>query len=241
MISISMQCFGGRGSRAGASPRSSSSQRGMRQLGDMSFEEFESTIDGLFDPESGRYNSGLDSSYYMQNGTQALIKQFGINDKPQVVGKGEVDAIAAENGTPVLYRGLVNSSKMTSQEIANQMLNDPNNRIGGGVFGDGFYFSPSLNMAEQYAGNSGTIVKATLNPKTAKVIEHKDVLKEMEKYSQHPTKHTLTDKLWDVCDSPQWGNQGESVMALKMGYNVIKAGNNKYVVIDRGALVVEEV
>ena len=214
-----------------------SSEQGMQRLQNMSFEEFENTISGLYNSEKDIYNNGLDDSYYMQNGTQALITQFGINGRPQVVGKGEVDAIAAENGMPVIYRGLKNSETITSQEIAQQMLYDTNNRIGGGVFGDGFYFTPKLSMAENYAGHGkGTVVKATLNPKTAKIIDHSAVRAELEKRSAS----FQTTLRW-ACDSPQWGNDGESVMALKMGYNVIKVGTNKYVVIDRSALIVEEV
>ena len=250
MIRVSMQYFGQgssgkRGSGAkksgGSAPPASQPQSGMERIQNMSDDEFDNYLNSLSNQYG--YPALKGKGYYLRNGTQAVVADLGLNDKPTVVQKGQVNQIAKQNGTPVMYRGVTGNTKanMTSEDIAKQMMYDPLNRLGGGYYGDGFYFSNRKITAQSYAVG-GTVVKATLSP-NAKVIDYNTVATEVFNYKA--THRNSNINFASLGRSSQWGNVGESIMALRKGYNVIRmpvtGGENFYIVIDRSALVVEEV
>ena len=214
----------------------SASAAGMERIQNMSDKEYRDYLsdlnDGKYDWRKEHYSLG---DYYNLGDTQMFIADNGINSKPTVVAKGEVDKIAQQNRTPVIYRGLKNHTDMSATDIANQMMYDPLNKIGYGVYGDGFYFSDKKSTAATYGD---TVVKATLSP-NAKVIDYDTLIGH---FNDRRFRRSALDEFGG-------SDHGESILALSLGYNIIRVSANRhgstgedyYVVVDRSAMIVEEV
>lgn len=152
---------------------------------------------------------------------QRISYQMGMCETPQVVCKEEFDDFVKQNKAEVIYRGVEATNEISAEQMQRQMLYDTEGTYyGGGIYGDGLYFSTSKETADCY-GETGTVTKCALRP-DAKVYKY------------------------DNADRNAWeevGGETADVYALVKGYDAIRVnkGSEDYLVIlNRAALVAED-
>ena len=171
---------------------------------------------------------------------QYVLQQIGWNDKPTVLTKKEMDDFIQKNnikGSDILYRGVTKNGSVRARDIQDDFRYGERSFMGNGIYGNGLYFD-GPQTAQSYANtrrsaeSSPSIIKCVLNPKKAKVIEYDDILK--------LGKRAALSSASDVKTLGQ-------IEAIKQGYNVIRVDPKHiygkqpyYVVLDRGALMVQE-
>lgn len=167
--------------------------------------------------------------------TQRFIYSSNINGLPQVVDDKTFQSM---KGT-TMYR-TVNSAYdaktdvgMTAPQIAQQTMGGTLSRIGGGIYGDGYYFDVSKSGSASYGYTRGNKTKtcqmqAKLND-NAKVVSYSQLTRMFSGESS---------KVQRAVNGMSSGLSGGnlSVYALKKGYNVIDCGGGYFNVIDRSAM-----
>ena len=148
---------------------------------------------------------------FHDNEQQKLLQALNITGRPTVVSEADFNKYVQQTGSTVLYRG------WSGQNAVDRFKNSPNNHIGNGINGDGYYFAPDIGTAKTY-GVVGT--KAALSP-NARVISATAV--KMAIASASPKLHSSLSKT-DGKVRTFGGNGGMAQMAIKMGYNTIDAG-----------------
>ena len=171
----------------------------------------------------------------------AVQEMRGFNAKPKLVTEKDFDALVAAGDHIEMLRGVSGYSGKTADQLADQFRKG-DHFPGHGCFGAGTYCDStkgSSNAASQYAGGSGSLLRIAL-PKTAKIIKQSELEKLVPKeppgavgYGHHPR-----NQEW-------WG-----VQAALAGYDAIHVdgksnahgsyGKNYYVILNRGAVVVQE-
>lgn len=149
-------------------------------------------------------------SFY-DNPQQKLLQQLGITGRPTVVSESDFNKYVQQTGSTVLWRG------WSGQNAVDRFKQSPNNHIGNGINGDGYYFAPDKSTAQSYGG-TGT--KAALSP-NARVVSASAVKQAIANAS--PKLQSSLSKT-DGGTRTYGGNGGMAQMALKMGYNTIDAG-----------------
>lgn len=186
--------------------------QGQKKLMDMSPSEINSMLEA-----SGVGNPALNPS----SPVQACVSEFGLDDKPSVVGKEDFERVAAESESGAIYRGVVGNdgAGVTADQIVNMTINGDETYIGSGVHCDGIYFSTAKDTADHYAKNGNGQVMTACVDSSARVIDYEDLM-------------TLRGES-DIRDA--------GVCALYHGYNVVKTkakeGEDYYIALDRSSLV----
>lgn len=245
MIKISSQFFGGRGSSgrsAGgggggsqATPNSAAAnqsyQTKLQQVQAMSDTEFESYLDNL-----RIMNLNLDSSYdYAKNSTfQKMVSDLGVNDKPTVVDKSTFEDILAQNpNAKIVYRGVRDGKDISATEILNQIKYSDGFHVGGGYYGDGLYYTGDVTTARA----TGKIQRVIIDPK-AKVISRDDLKKA---YNALPVNTRAALTFAGNKSTGDWYNNGESHLALKLGYDAIQGEQKAHLIIlNRKIMIVDK-
>ena len=193
----------------------------------MTDDEFADYIDSVKQADMPLFLAGWD--------TQRFIYSSNINGLPQVVDDKTFQSM---KGT-TMYR-TVNSAYdaktdvgMTAPQIAQQTMGGTLSRIGGGIYGDGYYFDVSKSGSASYGYTRGNKTKtcqmqAKLND-NAKVVSHSNLTRMFSNESS---------KVQRAVNGMSSGLHGGnlSVYALKKGYNVIDCGGGYFNVIDRSAM-----
>lgn len=159
-----------------------------------------------------------------------LLLRLGVKGGPQVVSEADFNAYIRHTGQEVVYRG------WSGQSSADRFLNAPNNHVGNGRYGDGYYYTPDLRTAKLYG--SGIVTKMALSP-TARVISYSDLQSRMGQMSpklQGALHHTGTGGSGRTF-AP---NAGEAQAALKLGFNVIDVGGGYRYAVTADALIVSK-
>lgn len=200
---------------------------------------------GQEDDKTARYLAGVynktDYSQYddgkwgfYDNSYQKLVLSMNLNNRPTLLSEKDFNAYVNQTGAPVVYRG------WSSSDSADRFTQSKYFHTGGGIYGDGIYFTTDSGTAASYGIGYGqkAITKMALAP-TARVVSLADVQRAMGGAS-----HNLRTALSKAGQSGQQngygGNSGESQMALKMGYNVIKVSDSYYVGLTADAFVVSK-
>lgn len=172
---------------------------------------------------------------------QYVLQQLGMNDKPTVLTKKEMDDFIQKNnikGSDILYRGVTKNGSVRAEDIQNDFRYGERSFMGNGIYGNGLYFD-GPNTARSYANtrssadDSKSIIKCVMNPKKAKVLDYDAMMK---------LGRRVAGKGMNAIPADLAGQ----IEAIKRGYNVIKVdkqytgGSHYYVVLDRGALMVQE-
>lgn len=161
-----------------------------------------------------------------------MAKQKGFDGLPKLGSKADVDA-AVQAGATELYRGVVASRNLSGREIHDQ-LRTGKYQLGRGIYGNGLYFSPKRETAEDYSDDKpGSILRVALS-KDARVIDHHDLIPLYRAAVDRDKEFTAVD---------------ESAFAMAMGYDAIRAAKTKYgvemdaphwVILNRTKLIVEK-
>lgn len=239
MIKISSQFFGGRGSSgrsAGgggggsqATPNSAAAnqsyQAKLQQVQAMNNKEFESYLDNL-DNLTLNYDASYD--YSKNCSFQKMVTDLGLNDKPNVVDKTTFETILAQNSNAkIIYRGVNSGKDITATEILNQIKYSDGFHVGGGMVGDGLYYTGSVHYASNFAGTSGKIQRAIIDP-NAKIASARELTKQYNKLPKS-TQRALSRS--GSKSTGTWYNDGESQLAIKLGYDAIQGVNSDHLVI----------
>ncbi len=158
-----------------------------------------------------------------------LLLRMGVKGGPTVMNDSDFNAYVQQTGQTVMYRG------WSGQSAADRFMNAPNNHVGNGIYGDGYYFTPDRGTAKSYSGD-GTVTKMALSP-NARVISYSDLQAKMRATSprlQSALRHTGTRGSGRTYGS----NDGEAQYALKLGYNVVDMGSGYLYGITADAFVV---
>lgn len=247
--------MGGRGSKSGLASGSaggpgiggpsvggSESSTGSNSLAEfqkMDDNQLSAFMNDLPDYRSLR-NMGLND-----NELQQVVHKLGLHDKPVVLDNATWDAKVKSDALDGVYlwRGVDGRNGMTAEDIHNHLKFADVSYMGGGIHGDGIYFTTKFGYAESYSDfTSNSIMKAYIDKNKANVI----------------TEGKLRDM--QSKESGVKSNLDLSTYALQKGYNVIhcpggnsthqgtvnhynsykNGGQDFYVVLDRKTLVIRD-
>jgi len=194
-------------------------------------------------------NSNVDTAgpLFWSNNPNAIewerfVQEVGLNGKPEIV-KDE-DWRRTDKGTK-LWRTVTSAIDKksniayTAKDIAEKTMygNFADTQANSDFYGQGLYAANSRKSSTEYAlfknsniddKYSSAVMKMALNPKTAKVINGKDL--------ENLTKSDYSNKKYAKYFFRR--NKGlllGAIVAVRNGYNVIEHGNY-YTVLDRSAL-----
>lgn len=176
----------------------------------------------------------------VDDATQKFVYAAGLNEKPQVLDTAAFNQYMAQNNIPqsqVLARSVnganytVNGTTIRLQPsqvtamIKDGSLNYIGGKYGGQVHGAGTYFDMNGGRPTGYGG--GATALAVLS-KNARVVNESRLPAMAQTFAQNNPKFARA--------VGRYSNRTESIYALAMGYNVIRAGSY-HNVLDRAALV----
>lgn len=175
---------------------------------------------------------------------EMLAQAQGFDAKPQVVDENALEKYASENNVPILYRGV------TNQQYAEE-FKDGKYWAGKGLLSNGTYtaYDPTTiekrgvestgkNVASQYTGQNGTIMKMCLD-KDAKIVNYEDLEKEMAAWHRE---YQETGKDFNYRVSNMLSDPGKFAMAK--GYDAIDVRNEEMknwgmmIILNRGKVKV---
>ena len=202
------------------------------------------------DQQTVAYLNGLKNNVHMppsaelpDSDTQRAFYDLGVNDKPRVVSDAQFKAMRGET----LYRGVTENTDnngtvmATAKSIANSTMYGEYSRIGGGVYGDGYYFSNSKSLANSYAGHKGSTAKSAvmrtkLDTSKVKAIDSNTLESRFYRESR-----AVQRAYQNMSETGNWAAGHLGVYALQKGYNAIKVPSRGItVVLDRGIMVMSD-
>lgn len=181
---------------------------------------------------------------------QKMIFDLGVDGRPTLVDSAQFDQMAGQT----YYRGVsaYEDSNGTiiapAQTVANDTMLSGFTRLGGGVYGDGFYFSGSRATANSYAQqyghndiNRSAIMRMKINPATAKAIDVSTLQRRFNSESPQVRNAFLQLSSVPTPNHPNgWGEAHLTAYALKKGYNVITVKSRGFQVpIARDAMIMD--
>lgn len=164
-----------------------------------------------------------------KSATQRLSMALNLNTPPKVVDSATFNKISQNNKYPVIYRGTENGTYFSGKDCADDFRYGDTTWLGGSacVWGVGLYASTQYGTANRYSCyNSKGIVKMTLDPAKAKVIEWDDLIKLARR-------HGINDSSYNGCGTNSYGTDRLSMLAIQMGYNVIRITQEIPIVTER--------
>lgn len=176
-----------------------------------------------------KFSNDIDPTLNLTSCTQHLAQYLGKNEKPRVVDSKKFDEIAKNSPFPVMYRTVNPSNNgLSGRDINDITRYGDKTYLGNGVSGDGIYFAKSKMISMGYGGLESNMMRAVIDPAKAKVISIRDL-----KYNTPESEEFLRKSHSSASDI--------SMLALKMGYNVIEIPDSGYYnVLDRGCLIIDE-
>lgn len=172
---------------------------------------------------------------------KSLLNEQGYDGKGSVVSKAELDVFIAK-GERELFRGV------TSAKFADD-FRDGDLFAGLGTYGNGTYTAygsgkaEGLDVAKDYAGNKGSIVRMSLKS-NAKVVGYDDLLGEMMDYEDtlyEKLDKATTKKAREAIEAEQLLIKDFGRFATLRGYDAIDVAREKYlVVLNRTALRIQD-
>lgn len=172
---------------------------------------------------------------YRDNSYQKLVLNMGLNNKPTVMDDAAFTALQQQTGATIVYRG------WSSSDSADRFEQSTYFHTGGGIYGDGIYFSTEKNTAISYSAvgaGHNAVTKMMINP-NAKIVDIANVHAAIQNSSQR-LQQSLKKAGQVGQQNGYGGNDGEAQMALKMGYNVIKVSSTYYVGLTGDAFIVSK-
>lgn len=162
-----------------------------------------------------------------------LLLRLGVNGSPKVLSESDFNKYVQQSGQSVFYRGWSGAAAI------DRFMNATHNHVGNGIYGDGYYFTPSLSTAKSYSGGGSNVVtKMALSP-SARVIDYNTLRQKMGQMSSKL--QSSLNKAGTYGSNRTYGsNVGEAQAALKMGYNVIDMGSGYLVAVTADAFVVSK-
>ena len=197
-----------------------------QQMNDNDIGHYLHTVDGT---DLNNYDDGY--AFY-DNAYQKFVLSNNLNDPMTVLDDADFDAYVQSTGQTEFYRGW--SSKASSDRLS-QAKNFHN---GNGIYGDGIYMAEgSRSTAKSY----GRYVNVYALSPNARVVNISDVHSKISSLSSKNQKSLKLAGGLHESGRSYGSNNGESQMALKMGYNVIRVNNrgtgSYYIALTRDALV----
>lgn len=147
-----------------------------------------------------------------QSHPEALVisRRLGLDDKPQVVSRQQMDELIKNNPERQMYRGVKSAPNKTAESMFDDFKGGEM-FIGSGVRGDGIYFAArgseatatptdaarggkyitnfgKLTAVERYAGANGVVMRATIDPESISIDIvglQKEIFSARQNYSQH--------------------------------------------------------
>ena len=216
----------------------------------LSNEELMAKLNELY--QTGEYTEALAlfGSDYGKSLRAITNKAIGYDAFPTLVSEEEFKSMTV--GKTVLYRGLNNGDDVTAAYCAWQYKysNLWTGNTGGAVYGNGTYFGGSSSIADSYG--KGSTIKAALKTE-ANIVEYSEVSEEyneaLELLNQDISAafSSMDEALYNsTIDRMKMigyvnGSSDVGTYAKLKGYDVIYVKNmDYYVVLNRGALIVEE-
>lgn len=252
MVKIDIQFFGGgssggkgKGMKKAATPQTQTAAAAAPANTATANQTFQQRQQAFYDMDAQEFENYLDKvvgndiqmpADYFGMSFQKMVYDLGMNDKPTVMDSKSFDNyLKANPDAQVLYRGVVGNVAISAESIAEQLKYSDGTHVGGGYYGDGLYFSGSTFTANEYSRNSngdGAIIRAALAP-DAKVISRNDLNK---LYASLPS--STRQKLKAAGKQSSWGNDGESHLALKLGFDALEGAEGDHLIIlNRKALI----
>lgn len=166
---------------------------------------------------------------YHQSPFQNMVISMNLNAPVYAeLSAKDFNAYVQQTGLTPIYRGW--SSAASKDRFTKAAMS----HTGAGMYGEGFYFGDQYT-AQNYARSSSLITTAALSP-AARVVDYNEVRRVYN--SLTPTMRRALTRSGQT-NSNFANNDGESQLALKMGYNVIRT-DWSYVALTRDALVVRK-
>ena len=163
-----------------------------------------------------------------------LLLRLGVGKGATVLNDAEFDAYIQQSGQQVVYRG------WSGEAAVERFCNTVHNHVGNGRYGDGYYFSPDVSVAQDYARMSrtgqGVVTRMALSP-NARVIDY-NTLKNMIAQVSPKLQGALYHTGHGGSGRTYGANIGEAQFALKLGYNVIDTGTGYVYGITNDAFVI---
>lgn len=183
---------------------------------------------------------------------------------PEVGDRATVDARITDGWTEA-FRGVRPHGDSTAESQVEAMRSSPDFEYGSGIYGNGIYFSADRRVADtfsrhdpdapKHATDQGAVVRVAISP-DARVVDHDALLEEKTAWFRANGRGILADGTLDLA-------LDEGRFAAMMGYDVIAVRNKQdghwnvgvnakgrktktrskatqYVVLNRGAMIVEE-
>jgi ADP-ribose pyrophosphatase YjhB (NUDIX family) len=176
----------------------------------------------------------------------------GLNEKPKVISKSDMDKLIAQGGHIEMMRGLKDAGYGRGAQTAKEMAEEfkrGDHFSGYGIFGSGTYADATKghnNVCTQYAGygGSGAIIRMAL-PKTAKIITFAELEKKVPKAPE-----LFKNNGYEAGGSGSVTECWRGVQAALAGYDAIVQdgnsvshrhyGTNFHIILNRSILVVQE-
>lgn len=269
MLKINLQLFGGRGSSSNLGPGGRNVEEELEQGGQpqeqgntlpeelqgrVPYEDFMNYEDEELDEFMRDIygDSSLIRSDEYDSTTQRVINAVGMHGAPEVVTPERLkelhDQYYGNSKAPeamYLYRTVNDNPYMTGKEVADQIIYDPHNNIGGWggqAYGGGMYFSNSFEGSRAYGRGSGVhTIGSILNPNKARLINESDLKAKFNNFkSRYPN---AAKKFTGRYGGDSLSTSAMSVFAMKLGYNAITrtvipySGEQYVTVIDKSILI----
>ena len=153
-----------------------------------------------------------DAYSFYDNPYQKMVVQMNLNKPATVMSEADFNKYVQQTGATVIYRG------WSGQNAVDRFKSSPNSHVGNGINGDGYYWSTDKSTAKSYGS---TVTKGALSP-NARVVSLDEVNRRIAQAS--PKFQSSLRKAGSRGTRTYGANDGQSQMALKMGYNAIDAG-----------------
>ena len=200
----------------------------LKQWQQMSDDDIGHYLHTIANTDLSQYDDGYN---FYDNSFQKFVLANNLNDKMMVMDDADFNNYVKATNQQVFYRGW--SGKQASDRLANAK----NYHSGNGIYGDGIYMAKG---SESTARSYGSYVNAYALSPNARVVDHSQVAAKINTLSRK-NKKALSYAGGTRDNNRSYGtNSGESQMALKMGYNVIRVDRGSgtyYVALTRDALV----
>lgn len=202
---------------------------GYQKLSSDEAASFLHTTDDNINLNDSAYDDGYE---YHDLPLNKLLLRLKVGKGATVLSDDDFDEYVARSGSQVYYRG------WSGKAAVKRFISTKNNHVGNGVYGDGYYFTPSKSVANSYSAH-GTVTKLALSPK-ARVIKYSDLRNRMSTQASGKFKSALYKAGHKGSGRTYGSNDGESQFALKLGYNVIDMGSGYLVGITNDAFVISK-
>lgn len=172
--------------------------------------------------------SEYDGWAFYDNPFQKAVLTLNLNAPMTVMDDADFNDYVSQTGQNIFYRG------WSSQQASDRMVYAPKSHVGRGIYGDGYYFAES---DENTARGYGDYVNAYALSPNARVVKLSTLHNKMAKMSNRARKAM-------GYAGRNGGNDGESQLALKLGYNVIWCDSgydtSYYVALTRDSVVMRK-